>query len=336
MPFKIKILSKTQELPQELVPWKEQLIFRCNLEFQDFHSEFLTVDGLLFLTDRKKNSAYYSTKLTSSVNYCKAYSLPCLIDTALQSIYSLPGAFVHEDQDDIVDAFHRMLHAWYRRQPLTLEVDSLSSTPEFGDEIQPIVIHHLLQLQLQTKFYKIVDIQYSTINDDHHGGDDNHDNHDDVMWGMTHISGGISTMNAYRIYPILLLSTIYQPVRHPWVENRILVILHHKNNNNKKPIPSFMDTISCYEPWDTIVDKIFSYQAVLSTSLHGLVCADAYNKPNLWLQEETENPTAFHDYFKTQQRPAHNISSLNDYHESLLYHGGNKINLDALRASFPL
>jgi len=311
MPFKIKILSKTQELPLELEPWKDQLIVQCNLDFQDFHREFLTVDGLLFLTDRKKNSAYYSTKLTSSVNYCKAYSLPCLIDTSLQSIYSLANAFVHEDQDDLCDAFHRMLQDWYRREPIQLNIYSPSSTPDFGEECNPIVIQHHL-----SPVYRIVNIKYSTT--------------DTIMWRTTSISGDIVPNSTTRnlMYPLLYLPTIYQPIRHPGVENRILVILRHKNKKNY-PIPSFMDTISCYERWDTIVDKISSYQAVLSTTLNGLICADAYNKPNLWLKEEDEKQSfnvekAFHNYFKTQKRPDHKISSLNAFHKSLLYHHHTK------------
>ena len=44
-------------------------------------------------------------------------------------------------------------------------------------------------------------------------------------------------------------------------------------------------------------------KAIVSSSLHGLICSDAYNIPNLWLDEYKliEGDFKFKDYFVSQK-----------------------------------
>lgn len=55
-----------------------------------------------------------------------------------------------------------------------------------------------------------------------------------------------------------------------------------------------------YRHWHDIIDQICSCQAILSSSLHGLIIAEAYHIPNVWI--EFGNPLIgghfkFHDFF---------------------------------------
>lgn len=58
-----------------------------NLNFEDYHSQFLDAYGILTLTSVKKTPKYYSKTLTSSINYADSYDLVCITDTKLYSIY---------------------------------------------------------------------------------------------------------------------------------------------------------------------------------------------------------------------------------------------------------
>ena len=72
--------------------------------------------------------------------------------------------------------------------------------------------------------------------------------------------------------------------------------------------------------------------------MHGLICSDAYNKPNLWLNEYplNEGDFKFKDYFLSQNRDYLCISRLEDYDESKLYTKGNIIDLVKLKNAFHL
>ena len=52
-------------------------------------------------------------------------------------------------------------------------------------------------------------------------------------------------------------------------------------------------------PWENVIDSIVSCKAVVSSSLHGLICSDAYSIPNLWLDEFKlqKGDFKFKDYF---------------------------------------
>jgi len=68
---------------------KSQIILKNNLNFKDYHKEFLDAYCIIPLISKKKNPRYYKNKLTSSINYARAYKIKCLIDRDLQDIYNL-------------------------------------------------------------------------------------------------------------------------------------------------------------------------------------------------------------------------------------------------------
>ena len=139
--------------------------------------------------------------------------------------------------------------------------------------------------------------------------------------------------------PALLLPKFYVPVTIDHLKNKIGIVPHksnYKNYVNKINETKFV-LINPTEQWQKVINCICSCKAIVSSSLHGLICSDAYNIPNLWLNEYrlAEGDFKFKDYFDSQKRTRVNIKHLNQYEESLLYAGGNNIDLDKLLASFP-
>jgi len=67
------------------------------------------------------------------------------------------------------------------------------------------------------------------------------------------------------------------------------------------------------DPWD-VVAQIAGCELVLSASLHGLVVADAYGVPNIWVAASdwmaTEGAFKFHDYFASVGRMVDGAVSL--------------------------
>ena len=96
------------------------------------------------------------------------------------------------------------------------------------------------------------------------------------------------------------------------------------------------EPLPCWR-WERVLEHICSCRAVVSSSLHGLVCADAYGIPNVWLDEFAleEGHFKFRDYFASQGRPFARIGSVGEMTEESLYRGGNTIDLDALQSAFP-
>ena len=98
--FKIKIIGKgdTPELLESLLhEYSDKLILKRNLNFQDYHKEFLDCYGIIPLISKQENGAYYKNKLTSSINYGLAYDLWFLIDNDLQDIYNLKKCFIYDE-----------------------------------------------------------------------------------------------------------------------------------------------------------------------------------------------------------------------------------------------
>ena len=139
--------------------------------------------------------------------------------------------------------------------------------------------------------------------------------------------------------PALLLPKFYTPTIITSLQNKIGLIPHKTNyqnylNNYDK---SLYHLINPTDNWKNVINSICSCKSIISSSLHGLICSDSYNIPNLWLDEYKleEGDFKFKDYFQSQNRDYLKINNLNKYNEKMLYKGGNKINLDLLMEQFP-
>lgn len=175
----------------------------------------------------------------------------------------------------------------------------------------------------------------------------------------------------------LLLPDYYEPNYLPKLEGKIGVIphwttypLYEKLLENSKQFYFINPTNS----WEQVIDEIYSCDKIVSQALHGLICADAYNIPNVWLEEnlwscvcgelsvdsvlnpiEPQPPCPcgwnyqclgknllqhngnfkFLDYLASQNREVYAISHLREALDADYYEDGNQIDLDLLRNSFP-
>ncbi len=78
--------------------------------------------------------------------------------------------------------------------------------------------------------------------------------------------------------------------------------------------------LSKYEKWTDIVDQICSCENIISASLHGLIVAEAYKIPNLWI--EFGKPLIgghfkFHDFFLSIARERESPYIIEDYELSI-------------------
>ena len=120
--FKIKLIGSSKKDESETFikkfdKYKDKLLIKTNLEFTDYHKEFLDCYCLLPLTSKSATPQYYTDKLTSSINYILAYNLYAILDKDLQDIYNIPKAYVYNNEIDIVYAFFKSLYHFYNRKP---------------------------------------------------------------------------------------------------------------------------------------------------------------------------------------------------------------------------
>ena len=108
--YKIKLIGRG-ELPVELEPFKNKIILKNNLNFIDFHKEFLDAYAIFSLFNKESHPQYYTNQLTSTINYAKAYNLKIIIDKDLQDIYQLENIEVYTD--NIIETFTNCLKIFY-------------------------------------------------------------------------------------------------------------------------------------------------------------------------------------------------------------------------------
>ncbi len=109
--FKVKIVGRGEPLFGNR--YTDRVIYQLNLPFQQYHREFLDAYCLLPLIHKKTNPQYYSNKMTSSINYIRAYKLKSIVDKDLQNIHSLDNAYVYRDMNGYLDAFRKTLEDFY-------------------------------------------------------------------------------------------------------------------------------------------------------------------------------------------------------------------------------
>lgn len=124
--------------------------------------------------------------------------------------------------------------------------------------------------------------------------------------------------------PALLLSRYYTP-KEPTKKFRLGIVAHVCDEKNqiirdflRKDYDVIQISLSSYERWQDVVDQVCSCEAIVSSSLHGLVVADAYGIPNTWIEFSDlviGLGFKFRDYFMSvnrEIRPPHFIHSVED------------------------
>ncbi len=96
---------------------------------------------------------------------------------------------------------------------------------------------------------------------------------------------------------------------------KIGFIPHHLDRNDKNVMAAisqfsltndviFIDIVN-YGKWNKFIDKVNECDFIISSSLHGIIIADAYNIPNCWCEFSYKHPDSgfkFYDYFKSVKR----------------------------------
>lgn len=78
--------------------------------------------------------------------------------------------------------------------------------------------------------------------------------------------------------------------------------------------------LSKYDRWTDIIDQICSCENILSGSLHGLIIAEAYGTPNLWIEFGKSligGHFKFHDFFLSIARDRESPYIIEDYELSI-------------------
>ena len=96
-------------------PYQDKIILKNNLKFQEFHQEFLDGYAILPLISKKKQNHYYTHKLTSSINYAKAYNLKCIMDYDLYQLYPLKNSEIYSQTKSIITVFEKTLYDFYNK-----------------------------------------------------------------------------------------------------------------------------------------------------------------------------------------------------------------------------
>lgn len=106
--------------------------------------------------------------------------------------------------------------------------------------------------------------------------------------------------------PALLMPLVYTPKIDK--KYKVGIIPHYRDihltkvqdfiQNNKKSAK--LIRFDKYDDWHSIIDEICQCEYIVSSSLHGLILADAYNIPNLWIELSSnikEGHFKYLDYF---------------------------------------
>jgi len=108
--FKIKIIGHSGNKSFAI---NNNLIIKSDLNFIDYHKEFIDAYCILPLISYETHPMYYNNKLTSTINYAKGYNLKILLDNKLQSIYNMNNAYVYNNTDEFIQKFKFLIKEFY-------------------------------------------------------------------------------------------------------------------------------------------------------------------------------------------------------------------------------
>jgi pyruvyltransferase len=98
--------------------------------------------------------------------------------------------------------------------------------------------------------------------------------------------------------PVLLMPYLFPELQRSQVPSTPVLIVVHYSDVKLFPKEQYPNAVYAWEPWDEIVRRILDSQFVVSTSLHGVVVAEAYGIPARLLRLNKSEPLLkFTDYF---------------------------------------
>lgn len=151
--------------------------------------------------------------------------------------------------------------------------------------------------------------------------------------------------------PALLISKFYIPPKKECHAYKIGFILHYVDASNivvndyvKKNSDCIIISLSNYEKWTDVIDKICSCEFIISSSLHGLIVSDTYGIANVWVRLSEDivgGNFKFLDYFSSVDRKEiepnmiTSMSDIDDLYESRNLYKKPCIDYDKIMESCP-
>lgn len=120
--------------------------------------------------------------------------------------------------------------------------------------------------------------------------------------------------------PALLFPRYYQSPALEKKKYKYGVIPHFKDKKSIS-LQKFIDNedfhiidIQDFKDWRNFIDQINACEFIISSSLHGIIIADAYNVPNCWVEFDRINLKrfTFQDYFVSVQKPISEPFNINE------------------------
>lgn len=144
-----------------------------------------------------------------------------------------------------------------------------------------------------------------------------------VRGPKTHLYLKENGIDAPPVYgdPVLLIDRIYQP-QHLEKKFKIGIIKHYEDQTpeldewvNSNPDVRFISIIRDMTNPFEIIDEIVSCENIISSSLHGLILADVYKIPNLWVCFEgyEKNTYKYLDYYESISSQTDHYVVINDH-----------------------
>lgn len=98
--------------------------------------------------------------------------------------------------------------------------------------------------------------------------------------------------------PALLFPALFPEYKRKDDPKYSYIIIPHYSDVWMYPKEEYPNVVYPYEPWDEVVLKILDSQFVISSSLHGLIIAEAYGIGARWLRVSSSEPEfKFLDYY---------------------------------------
>ena len=89
--------------------YKDRIELCNNLNFIDFHRQFLDVFCLLPLIFEDTQPQYFTSKLTSSINYIKGYKTKSIVPKKLAVLYNICDKYSYNNRVEFRESFLRLL-----------------------------------------------------------------------------------------------------------------------------------------------------------------------------------------------------------------------------------
>lgn len=116
--------------------------------------------------------------------------------------------------------------------------------------------------------------------------------------------------------PALLLRLIYAPASEK--KYKVGIVPHYADKPYVKLLPN-QKLINIEQPWRTVIDQIVECETIISSSLHGVIIAEAYGIPAQWAFYGDRIHNAdfkFRDYFmgtgRSEQQPFTELDTISD------------------------